>query len=51
MYESLANELVDISYARGQSWQSKIQMKRMADANKVFANIRKVEQPEKSAEK
>ena len=50
MHESLANELVDISYARGQSWQSKIQMKRMADANKVFANSRKVEQPEKAAE-
>ncbi len=41
MAEKLANELVDISYSRGQSWQSKIQMKRMADANKVFANIRK----------
>ena len=48
MSAGLANELVDISYSRGQSWQSKIQMKRMADANKVFANIRKVDQPEKT---
>jgi small subunit ribosomal protein S7 len=41
MIKRLADELVDISYSRGQSWNTKKQMERMADANRVFANMRK----------